>query len=126
MNTKKKNLKNFMYFLCLYNLISNTLSKTTDLTKPSLVSLPKQIKKFTLLRAPFRHKLSKKNYVLIRYKSLMIFYIFYKNNLKINKVLELYDFFKVILSHLYWFETNIQYLHRIDLSVSFLLKKYKL
>lgn len=125
LKTKKKKLKNFFYFLCLYNLLSNKLNNY-HVGKPLLLVLKKKKKTFSLLRAPFRHKLSKKNYSLILYKSICLFYFFIKNKIIINEVKKLNNLLRLFVINLFWFETNVQSLYKIDLFFNFFLKKSKL
>jgi len=95
-----KNLKHLMYFLCLYHLISNK-NKKYNFEKIKIVSLPKKFKKFTLLRAPFRHKLTKKKYSLIKYKTLVLFTINTIEVLKIKNIKDLTSYTNLILKKIY-------------------------
>ncbi len=53
-------LKNFIIFIFLISYFLK--KKNNSFLHLKLVILPKKIKKILILRAPFRHKLSKKNY----------------------------------------------------------------
>lgn len=85
----------------MYNLIAEKINNVEEISKPKIVILPKIVKKFTLLRAPFRHKLTKKNYTLIRYKSIFCFSLLSFNSLKLINISDLFEFIKLILRHIY-------------------------
>lgn len=53
-------LKNFVIFIFLISYFLK--KKKNSFLSLNLVILPKKIKKILILRAPFRHKLSKKHY----------------------------------------------------------------
>mgnify|MGYP000385490869 CR=1 FL=1 len=99
--------KNFLTFICLLDKIFKT--KTTILKKINIIILPKFKKTILLLRAPFRHKLTKKNYSCILWKFSLIFNLSYC-------LLNLDNFFFAIsfwLKYLIFFETNICSLQKL-------------
>jgi len=79
-------IKNFIYFICLINYF---LKKKKIFNSISFFVPPKEVKKLTLIRAPFRHKLSKKNYVLIRYKFILRLTLALDNTISINNMFQL-------------------------------------
>lgn len=87
-------------------------------SKPKLLVLPKVLKKFTLLRAPFRHKLTKKNYTRILYKSVFIFCLLNAKLPKITKTNHIKSFIKKCFFQLNWFETSTQSIYKIDLGLT--------
>lgn len=108
---KKKTSKQFIFILCLLNelLCQRKYSKCFEYFKYFIQKKSKKM--FTLLRAPFRHKLSKKHYIIEYYKLTLIF----KSNYFINKIMrtltDVKSFFKndakFFLNNLTNVETNL-------------------
>lgn len=110
----------------MYSLITEKTLDLVEVSTPIIIFFPKIVKKFTLLRAPFRHKLTKKNYTLTQYKSIFYFSLFFNYNIKIKDISELIRLIKLTLRYLYWFETSIQYIHKVDLYTHININKSKL
>lgn len=99
-------LKNFIIFIFL---ISHFWKKNnTNYLRLSLTILPKKIKKILILRAPFRHKLSKKHYKINSWNFILTLSL--NNNIfEVKK--QLINFWK---NYFLFFETNICSLQKIS------------
>jgi len=123
---KQKFAKNFLIFLCLIKYFSKLILKNkfagTNNSKSSLFTYVLKKKNLTLLRAPFRHKLSKKHLFLKRYKINYTMSLTYNNyNLKKpNMLAKQLTFFK---KQLVWFESNICYQHSLKVKFTQKIKK---
>jgi hypothetical protein len=103
----------FLFLILIKYKNKNLLDKSTVFIKP----YKKKI--YTILRAPYRHKLSRHQLVLNRYNIISSIKmktnnIFFAKNFK--NVLEIFNFFKTFNM---WFESNIIYNHRIKFSYTF-------
>ena len=116
-NKKKIISRNFFLFLLLLkytnsNSLDNKILNTTVFVKPFY-------KKFiTLLRAPYRHKLSRHQFILSRYHILCTIKINTKL-LQFKKDFEIFFFIKQIKKFYIWFESNIVYLHQSKIFFTF-------
>lgn len=120
-NAKKKLLiKNFLLFTCLIsNLTKQRFENHALKIKTSVLSNKTKI--FTHLRAPFRHKLTKKHVYLNRYKLFLMLYIKTPKYIKITtfptyESRQLINYFKT-------FETNMLTAHRFKIERVFTVKK---
>ena len=106
-NKNKIISRNFFLFLLLLKYVNkdNTLLNTSIFVKPFF-------KKFiTLLRAPYRHKLSRHQFIMSRYSILYSLSLNF-NNIFIKNHSELIFLLKTIKKFYVWFESNIVYQHQ--------------
>lgn len=118
-NSKNKIIsKNFFLFLLLLKFNNKSLHnfKIKIFIKPFF-------KKFiTLLRAPYRYKLARHQFLLNRYFIVLSISMGLKN-IYLNSVSDLFVLIK-LLKHLYvWFESNIVYQHQIRFYFNFNFSK---
>lgn len=117
---KKKNKiisRNFFLFLLLIKYTNKT--NNPQLLNTSLFVKPFYKKFITLLRAPYRHKLSRHQFILSRYHVLCTFKI-NSNILEFSKNFEIFFFIKKFKNFYIWFESNIVYLHQSKIFFNFL------
>lgn len=124
-NKKRLLIKNFLLFICLINNFTTQSSLKNNAIKIKTFVLSNKTKIFTQLRAPFRHKLTKKHVYLKRYKLGLVLYIKALDFLKKSDSLPVYElqrlvkFFKPL-------ETNTLTTHRVKVERAFLIKKIAL
>jgi hypothetical protein len=68
-----KSLAKFQHILFLYYQLSTLSLLKNNSLGLNLITLPKKIKKITILRAPCNHKNSKEQYGKVMYKSIISF-----------------------------------------------------
>lgn len=116
-NRNKIVAKNFFLFLILlkYNKL-NSNNTTSIFVKPNY-------KKFiTLLRAPYRYKLARHQFIFSRYYVLLTIKS-NVNTLHIVNVNDLITFIKLLKTFYIWFESNIVYQHQVKLYFNFFINK---
>lgn len=117
-NSRKIISRNFFLFLLLlkYSNVDTNLN-ISIFVKPFF-------KKFiTLLRAPYRHKLSRHQFILSRY------YVLYTINVNSSKlfiknIYEITHLLKNIKYFYTWFESNIVYQHQVKIFFNFSFEKF--
>lgn len=118
-NNKNKKIisRNFFLFLLLLKYSGNkNLFNTSIFVKPFY-------KKFiTLLRAPYRHKLSRHQFILSRYSVLYTLNI-NTTNIFISNIFEIVFLLKKIKKFYIWFESNIVYQHQSKIFINFYFEK---
>lgn len=123
---KKKILKNFLLFLCLINQF-NKLTVPEFLAKNyincSYFIISTKKKTFVLLRAPFRHKLTKKKIFLKRFKIIIKTSIYLNSHTLITKLSDLCLFVTLVKNYFTSFESNLVRQHKLFLNYSFFVKR---
>ena len=120
LKSKRKILiKYYLVFLfSLHYFYKNKLNfSSLNLNKFFFFTKKKKKLTFTLLRAPFRHKLTKKNYMINRYKHCLII-IFNYTSVFDKDIFILMKFFKFFLKS---FSTNIIYQNNFSIKIPILL-----
>lgn len=114
LNSSKKVANQFIFVLCLLSFFLTKKSLKTKTSGDLILSFfvkKKSKKLFTLLRAPFRHKLAKKHYNLHFYKLILRIKVFFKIGLNVVSLNTLVNIFKqektVYLKHATQIDTNI-------------------
>lgn len=118
-NNKNKKIisRNFFLFLLLLKYTNNK-----NLLNVSIFVKPFFKKFITVLRAPYRHKLSRHQFILSRYS--VLYTISIKNNLIfISNIFEIIYLIKKIKKFYIWFESNIVYQHQIKIFFNFFFEK---
>jgi len=118
----KKNSKiisrNFFLFLLLLKYSNkNNFFNTTIFVKPFYKKI------LTVLRAPYRHKLSRHQFILSRY-SVLYTINFNLNKITFTNINEILFFIKNIKKFYIWFESNIVQQHQSKIFLSFFFKKF--
>jgi hypothetical protein len=112
---KKLISKNFFLFIT-----SMKFFKQTSIFKKSNLFIKKSKKiVYTLLRAPYRHKLTRHQLTLIRYYICQKLDYNLNFNIEINNKKDLNILIKCIKRFYSWFESNIVYQHKIFFSFYF-------
>lgn len=115
-SNKKLFTKNFF----LIYLISEYLSKSSNLNKFSIVCMPIKTKSISILRAPNRSKSSQISLKLKRYKILLSIQYSLINFLKINYALRfLVLFFKKTYKTLSFFESSVLYIQNLKVTIKY-------
>lgn len=112
-NNSKIISRNFFLFLLLLKYSNkNSMYNVTVFIKPFY-------KKFlTVLRAPYRHKLSRHQFILSRY-SILYSINFNFNKIHFNSISEILYFIKNIKKFYIWFESNIVQQHQSKIFLNF-------
>lgn len=115
-NNSKIIARNFFLFLLLLKYSNkNDILNTTIFVKPFY-------KKFlTILRAPYRHKLSRHQFILSRY-SILYTINFNTKKLIFNHINEIVFFIKNLQTFYVWFESNIVYQHQSKIFLNIFYK----
>lgn len=116
--------KNFLIFLCFVNYFyqqKHTTKLEIRSPKLTLFILPTEKKKFTLLKAPFVNKLSKKHYVLTRYKIIVSIHYFFKKSIKLKTYNQINMLLKVLVELFTYFESNICYNSKLNITFPLIL-----
>lgn len=117
-NNSKIISRNFFLFLLLLKYSNKTnFFNTTIFVKPFYKKI------LTILRAPYRHKLSRHQFILSRYS------IIYTINFNLDKVvfkniLEVLFFIKNIKKYYIWFESNIVQQHQTKIFLNIFFKNF--
>ena len=93
------------------------------------------VKKFkknvqTILRSPYRHKLTRHQLIINRYSVIQKFEYILKNDININKISDLSYLIKTVKKLYIWFESNIVHHHKVmfffnfNFKNNFLLNKF--
>lgn len=115
-NNNKIISRNFFLFLLLLKY-----SNVDDKLNVSIFIKPFFKKFITVLRAPYRHKLSRHQFIMSRY------YVLYSINMNINYII-IKNIFEITyllkkIKHFYiWFESNIVYQHQVKIFFNFFFK----
>lgn len=84
---KRIHCKNFFFFIFLLKYYNFNFFK-----KSSIFIKPIKKKKYTLLRAPYRHKLSRHQFEFSRFYIICNFKLYFLNNFIINNLQQIYKF----------------------------------
>jgi hypothetical protein len=103
----------FMFLILLKYKNKNFFHKSTVFIKP----YKKKI--YTILRAPYRHKLSRHQITLNRYNIISSIKIKTEKIFNLKKFEEIKKVFYFFKKFNFWFESNIIYNHRIKISYNF-------
>ena len=118
-NQNKKIIsRNFFLFLLLLKYSGNA-----NILNVSVFVKPFFKKFITVLRAPYRHKLSRHQFVLSRY-SLLYTLSIDTTKIIINNVFEISFLLKKLKTFYIWFESNIVYQHQSKILFTFFFEKY--
>lgn len=110
--------KNFFFFIG-----SMQFFQQQNNFKKSSVFIKKYTKKvLTILRAPYRHKLSRHQLVLERYYIIQNLNYKLNSNIYIYKNTELLELIKVFKKLYIFFETNLVYQHKMNFFINFFYK----
>lgn len=103
----------FLLLLLLKHVNSNTLGVSTTLfVKPNFKKV------ITLLRAPYRYKLSRHQFVLSRYYIVLSILTNFKV-INLNCNTDLIYFINLIKNFYIWFESSIVYQHQVKFKLKF-------
>jgi len=116
-NNSKIISRNFFLFLLLLKYSNNNCFNTTIFVKPFYRKF------FTVLRAPYRHKLSRHQFILNRY-SILYTINFNLEQIHFNNISEILYFLKNIKKFYIWFESNIVQQHQSKIFFSFFIKNF--
>lgn len=105
-NNSKIIARNFFLFLLLLKHSNNN-----DILNTVIFVKPFYKKVLTILRAPYRHKLSRHQFILSRY-SILYTINFNTNKLYFNHISEIVFFLENLKKFYVWFESNIVYQHQ--------------
>lgn len=119
---KKIFSKNFLIFLMMLHFF---FKKDKNINSSvSFFILPKRCNNYTMLRAPFRHKLAKKHYSVVRYKLICTLKLNFFKNLNFLKnfssSVKLIEFLK---NKFIFFDSNICYQSKLSFFYKFYLNK---
>jgi hypothetical protein len=110
--------RNFFLFLLLLKYSNKTnFFNTTIFVKPFYKKL------FTILRAPYRHKLSRHQFVLSRY-SIVFTINFNLEKIMFKNITEILFFLKNIKKYYIWFESNIVQQHQTKIFLNIFFKNF--
>ncbi len=118
--SKKNNkiiCRNFFLFLLLLKYL-----KKKNLFKSTLFIKPFKKKMYTILRAPYRHKLARHQFSIDRFKIVSKLQFPINNNIDIKNNSDLYNVLTSLKKFYVWFETNIVYQHQVKLFFNFYYK----
>lgn len=113
-NNPKILTKNFFIFLLLLKF----LKENSFFENVSVVVKPSTKKLFNLLKAPYKNKLARHQFDLVRF-NIVYKFSFLSESINIKKNNELFFFLKKIKKFYCWFESNIVYQHRVKFSFFF-------
>lgn len=117
-NNSKIISRNFFLFLLLLKYSNNNdYFNTTIFVKPFYRKI------LTVLRAPYRHKLSRHQFILSRY-SVLYTINFNLQKIYFSNISEILYFLKNIKKFYIWFESNIVQQHQSKILLSFLFKDF--
>jgi hypothetical protein len=117
----KKNIiicKNFLAFMYLINHLQKKNNNIKVFLKPTSSSLE------TLLRAPYRHKISRHQITFSRYYFVISFKVPLKFNVFINNFDQLFFLIKELKNYFVFFETNICYTHSCKIRFNFYYNEF--
>jgi hypothetical protein len=115
-NNSKIISRNFFLFLLLLKYSNkNNILNTTVFVKPFYKKI------LTILRAPYRHKLSRHQFILSRY-SVLYTIDFNTKKLNFNYISEILFFMKNLQTFYVWFESNIVYQHQVKIFLNIFYK----
>lgn len=117
-NNSKIISRNFFLFLLLLKHSNNS-----DYFNTTIFIKPFYKKVLTVLRAPYRHKLSRHQFILSRY-SVLYSINFNLQKIWFNNTSEVLYFLKNIKNFYIWFESNIVQQHQSKIFLSFFLKNF--
>lgn len=120
----KQFCKNFFLFLCILQYKFRTTKVVGNFSaKPNITIfiLPQQKTSITLLKAPFVNKLAKKHFCLHRYYFIVSIEFFLNENVLFNNSSQLSTFLITLLKSFLFFESNICYNYKINVSHQFKL-----
>lgn len=103
----------FLFLILIKYKNSNKIKKSTIFIKPY------KRKIYTTLRAPYRHKLARHQFVLNRYDIVSTIKIETKNLFFLNNFNDLKKLLSFFKSFNFWFESNIVYNYKIKFSYIF-------
>ena len=110
--------KNFFLFILLLKYRNNHSNKF-NFKKCSFHIKPTKKKVYTILRSPYRHKLARQQFFLLRYFIKFSLKIIFSKNFIFNKYINIIDLFYKLKEFNDVFETNIIYNHKKKLSFNF-------
>jgi hypothetical protein len=113
---KKIYCKNFFFFLFLLKYFNKNNYNNTFFLKPE------KKKKYTILRAPYRHKLSRHQIEFCRFHIICNFKFILNNHLRIKNVAQIVEFLNFLKNYYIWFESNIIYQHKIRIHFNFFFR----
>lgn len=117
----KKNIilcKNFLIFMYLINHLQKKKNNIKIFLKPTSFSLE------TLLRAPYRHKISRHQITFSRYYFVISIKVPFNRNINIANLNQLFFFIKELKNYFIFFETNICYTHSCKIRFNFFCQKF--
>ena len=117
----KKNIvicKNFLAFMYLINHLQKKKNNIKIFLKPTNSSLE------TLLRAPYRHKISRHQITFSRYFFLISFKIPFNFTIHINNTNQLFFFINELKRYFIFFESNICYTHSCKIKLNFFYNNF--
>jgi hypothetical protein len=106
--------KNFLIFLLLMKYIFSESNNNI-----SLFVKPQQKTLQTILRPPYRHKISRHQITVHRYYIACVFKFNLSRNLEISNLNQIYFFLNKVKKYYIFFETNICYMHRSKIKFNF-------
>lgn len=116
-NKKQIFCKNFFLFLLLLKFKKHTIfSKSTIFIKP----YKKKI--YTILRSPYRHKLTRHQLVLNRYEIVSSIKIKIENKIIISNFVNFLKLFNTLSKYNLWFESNIISNHKFKFQCNLFYK----
>lgn len=117
-NNSKIISRNFFLFLLLLKYSNKTnFFNTVVFVKPFYKKI------LTVLRAPYRHKLSRHQFILSRYSILCVIN-FNLEKINFNNISEILYFIKNIKKFYIWFESNIVQQHQSKIFLNFFFKNF--
>lgn len=78
----------------------------------------------TLLRAPYRHKISRHQITFSRYYFVISIKVPFNRNINIANLNQLFFFIKELKNYFIFFETNICYTHSCKIRFNFFCQKF--
>lgn len=117
----KNNIILCKHFIIFFYLMRAVIKKNTSI---KIFFKPRKNKIETLLRPPYRHKISRHQITLSRYYLLISFNTKLSNNLMLCNLQQLIFIVKEISKDFRYFETNICYTHSIRVKINFFYKNF--
>jgi hypothetical protein len=117
----KNNIILCKHFLIFFYLMKISLKNNADI---KIFLKPKRRKLETLLRAPYRHKISRHQITISRYNLVVVFKLNLKKNILCKSITQLTFLIKEITTYFSFFETNICYSHSLKIRFFFKNNQY--
>lgn len=117
----KNNIVLCKHFIVFFYLIKFILKKNTSV---KIFFKPTRNKIETILRPPYRHKISRHQITLSRYFLTVSFFTKLNKHIVVSNTTQIITLTNEITKHFSFFETNICYTHSVRVRISFLYNNF--